>query len=417
MTDRSRSRSTVALVIALALVAQACSAAVSTDQPSGAAPVPSATAIAFPSATAMSSPSAAPLPSPSPTFESTAEPRTPPPSVTRGITWERISVPGTNPWTYAAWSDADGWIVVGRASHEGRIWLSGNGRSWTTATVPDADMALISAVTRRGNDYFAAGARCVPDGGLARTTGLFWRSSDRRVWKPTASIDLGSQYDECVQIEQLAASDTGLVATLSDSKAVSSATLHSTDGVDWIPVPHEAFGLEAPVAPFRPDLVVPKPPYPVMAAICRDCPVQLWSTGDGLVWDSLGVVDEPGANQVRLTYGTRLVLAVEVCPEEPCRTSIWASDDRTTMDRVVADLELYSPYLAFTGETYVLAGARTLTGGFRAFTSPDGMTWTESTTNLAKPEGCRAAELAGGHGQALLITAGACEGLWLADLD
>ena len=399
--DRSRGQFAAVLFAAVGVLAQACSAAVSTDSPSGG---PS---------------SSAALPSPLPTVALTAEPSTPPPSAAPiRIDWEEVSLPDRNPLTYAAWSDADGWIVVGRAGTEGRIWRSGDGRTWTTAKVRDADGVLLSAVTRRGDEYFAAGTRCVPDGtSFGRTTGLFWRSSDAEAWDPIGSIDLGRLNDECTTIEQLAASGTGLIATLSNQKAVSSGTLHSTNGADWTPVAHEAFGLGAPIAPFRPDLVVPDPPHPVMAAICPDCPVQLWATGDGETWDSLGLVDEPGANQVSLTYGTGFVLAVEICPEEPCRTSIWASDDGTTMNRVVADLELYDPQVAYTGQTYVLAGQRLLTGGFRAFTSPDGLSWTESPTNLTEPEECRAGELAGGHGQALLITSGRCEGLWLAELD
>lgn len=411
---RSRALSIVAFVT---LLTQACAGApsvaptaISSGIPSGAPATPTQTPSAAP---------ASDLPSLAPTDEPTAAPTAFPtrePSEPDGpVSWERVLKPERG-LPLSGISDRNGWIVVGAY---GRIWRSGDGRTWSAATVENADGAWLSGVTRRGDSYFAAGTRCVPEDDLARSTGVFWRSDDGRDWQQVGSIDLGSQNDDCAVIEHLAATGSGLVATLQDAKAMPSGAIYSEDGTQWTEISKEAFNLAPdPNSLGTTAFVKGDGPETLLFATCRECPVGVWGTSDGLNWAERGSIDEAWVIGLSPALGNGLVVAAWVCPEQPCHTSIWIRGDDGSFERVRNDFLLDFPELTYTGREYLLVGIdSTNTQGMdilHAFTSIDGVLWREIDT-MAHEE-CRPRALIGGDSSAVFLGEHDCRGIWRVEI-
>ena len=407
----------LAMVVTLALIAHGCAAAPSTSPATDEHPSGSPIAVAIPTVTPSDALASDP-PSLAPTVEPTAAPTSVPtrdPSVPASpITWERVVDRGL---PIGGVSDGDGWIVVGT---DGRIWRSLDGRTWTVANVENADRVWLSGVTRRGNSFFAGGVRCEPEDGLARSTGIFWRSGDGLDWRQVGSIDLGRQYDECAEIEHLVATGSGLVATLEGAKAISSGAISSDDGTRWTEISKEAFNLAPdPNSLGTTAFAALNDRETLLLATCRECAVGIWSTTDGLTWTELGSLGEDSA--VGFEYvvglspavGDRVVVAAWVCDVQPCHTSIWIRNDDGSFERVRDDFLLDFPQLTFTGREYLLVGSDSTdlsVSRLHAFVSRDGISWREIDT-MAHEE-CHPRGLIGGDSAALFLGEHDCRGIW-----
>jgi hypothetical protein len=217
--------------------------------------------------------------------------------------------------------------------HEGRIWLSADGRSWTEVTPPDtfadvvlehvfttADGALI-AIGRISNPDYTADEFVEPlaawesaDGSswqrveiglpadlmvqeLARGAGGYmaalrnyggggpqlWLSTNGRRWEQTYT----AAADE--NLTDIKAGDEGFVAVgqrrPGDGADVSTFIIASADGREWIesssPPPDALF-----VAPIGPDWIAIGPgPY---SAYGSDIETPVWSSANGLEWSAIG---------------------------------------------------------------------------------------------------------------------------------
>jgi hypothetical protein len=219
-------------------------------------------------------------------------------------------------------------------------------------------------------------------------------------------------------IQRLAAGEAGLVATVSRTEPGASNLWRSVDGVEWTPVPPAAFGLTGAEALPALDVISAGPGGMVLASRGPDAVVAVWRSRDGSAWSVVGSVEstaEAGmsSRSASVASGDRLVLAVEVCPE-PCRTYLWASDGGAPFTRVAPGDVMYEPHVAYTGQSYVLVGLANLLGDPVVLTSPDGLAWSQRTTDLPQGE-CHARDLIGGPSGVLFLGDGGCTGIWLSE--
>jgi len=406
------------VMFSFAIVLQAC----------GPNPNASPSGIVAPSSTpssASAEPASAPA-EPTPNAQTTAPAR---------ITWESVGPPEPGAEVRAGiWDKEVGWIVTGAHNcpdlsdcwHDPAIWTSADGRAWTRAQVPQQRFSVVTAITRGADAYFAAGYQCE-----GRTTALIWRSVDARRWERHGSFDLGSTDDgECNTVNNLAATDAGLFATVGFDVIDRRYVYRSPDGVDWTPVNPERFGLPADEALYVTATVQVDRSTAILVGACSDCPVAAWQSGDGADWTDLGRLDAQGfVRALASAAGPRLVVATSAlnpyaepgqCPE--CRVSVWALEDDGTFREGGDTALVYDPELAVVGNTYLLVGTGQLPGEYGAFASADGLAWTGISIDSQL---CGASELVGGPTQALILTnaydnsgktTDACGGMWLGEV-
>ena len=154
----------------------------------------------------------------------------------------------------------------------------------------------------------------------------------------------------------------------------------------------------------------------VLTAVGGNNPLGVWTSQDGSTWTVIAATGETAITSASLAFGSRLMLAAEACAGPSCETSTYTSGLPGSFMRVGPYRELHLPQVAFTAETYVLAGLAHDGGDppSRVFISRDGVAWTEQQTDL--PEGgCHVRDLLGGPSRLLFLGDGGCSGLWLSE--
>ncbi len=202
-------------VLSVALVAVGCTGITpsATDSPAASTPSPLATqAPASPSAPVAptstpfvptAAPAATDTAAPPTAVPDTAPPVTEPPTPTAPpaagpltIDWQKVSRPGIGPAANITASAAAGgrFVIVGEdADVNPALWTSGNGRDWTSVTVPASEGFLtFEDVISDGTDFIAVGT----DYNVGSPQGLAFGSIDGgRTWQPLASSGEGWSYD------------------------------------------------------------------------------------------------------------------------------------------------------------------------------------------------------------------------------
>ena len=125
----------------------------------------------------------------------------------------------------------DGYAAVGRntglgSGHAaGTAWFSGDGRTWTMATVP------VSAATDEQTSIYAGASGLLAVG--SNTTRTFWSSADGRSW---TSVDLATVPFSATSSSPVLVDDGSRIVAIGIDHAGAAGGWVSTDGVAWQPI-------------------------------------------------------------------------------------------------------------------------------------------------------------------------------------
>jgi len=306
-------------VLAIALLAAACSSQAATEPPVSVAPGPSATALASSTPSQVASPSAIPSVAPSAVPASAGPSHSPAAAAPLVVDWKPQDVSGIGKveavvgvakvgGTYVLLADmpyTDG-TTPGAA-----IWWSSDGAAWTDVMdFPSEDN--VNALTAGGPGFVVAGTN--------NTNGAVWTSTDGRVWKAATDPSLND-----AGIYQLVATSSGLVGFGSRTDNGAAGLWTSPDGLEWLAATNEtgmtvAKGLEA----------VSSHAGRAIAFVSEgdQKPPAIWETTGRAEWTRTGTLPE-AASIARVAGGDRGWLAVG-------DNRAWTSTDGITWTKGVA---------------------------------------------------------------------------------
>ncbi len=303
-----------------------------------------------------------------------------------GETWELLDL-GAGAEAYRVAYGEPGFVIVGRGcpvvdncgAGQPTAWRSVDGTTWAAAALPRARGA-VPTVVAYNRSYVAAGARS--QNGEAEF--LFWQSMDGVAWTLLGSFDR-SCANGCPLLAHLAvAVDGSIVVTLEDrSHSGLGGPYRSADGTDWARVEATAFGYPNAVPVRVADVVALGSELVIVLAFGDDSAVA-WASANGSEWRRIGPIDARSIYDLSLTAGgERLAAAIMTCVGA-CPTTVWIQGDAGSFWSAFLAPQLRSPKVAAAGAGWVLLGADLTVepSPLRAWTSPDGETWTEHPTGL-----------------------------------
>ena len=321
---------------------------------------------------------------------STAAPETPEATLAGprlGETWADVDL-GVEGEGYGVAYGEPGFVIVGRgcpfAGDCGRgqptAWRSGDGTTWAPAEMPRARGAIPTVVAFNGS-YVAAGSRS-HNGQLEF---LFWQSPDGIDWTLLGSFERSCD-NGCPLLEHLAVgTDGSIIVTLEDrTHSGLGGPYRSADGAKWTRIEPTNFGYpkfatvkSADVAPMGSELAT--------VLSFGDDPAVAWSSADGIDWIRIGPIDARSIDDVSISFdGAHLAAAIASCGGGTCPTTVWVQTDDGSFRSAFPAGQLRSPRLAAVGTGSILLGVDLTVepSPLRAWTTPDGTTWTEHPTGL-----------------------------------
>jgi hypothetical protein len=339
-------------------------------------------------------------------------------------TWELGNLPSV---ATAAVSAFPGWFALGDGCGGGcdsfdiTALTSADGITWTEHLLPDGDEYYPVNIAWTGDRLVALGEMIteVENGTTAMSSARIWMSGDGTSWSTLSTIDLGPcDEDRCLQAQTFAVSDDGVMVVGASDRGTGStrAVFRSQNGTSWTEAAPGTFGTAGP--PFSVIEVIAVSQTLFLAGACDGCPISLWSSTDGIDWTSLGAITGPTPSHVEMASDDeRLVVAQEHCVREPeaedttCTMSLWSGLVGGPVTQVAPEIQVRSPRLEFMNGAIFLAGMSTDERP-RVFASVDSVTWAEQPTTLDFA-GCVVADLIAGVDELLLLTSADCGMAWV----